>query len=150
MTLAATLRPVADQTSASIDIDASPDQVMAVIADLEHYPEWVDSMKSAEVLTSSAGKAETVRMVLDHPLVKDDYVLAYQWQPRTVRWHLVDGTLLKAMDGSYVLEQRGGGTTVTYTLAVDVNLPMIGMFRRKAEKTIIDGALKGLKRRVES
>jgi ribosome-associated toxin RatA of RatAB toxin-antitoxin module len=150
MTLAATLRPVADQTSASIDIDASPAQVMAVIADFEHYPEWVDSMKSAEVLSSSAGKAETVRMVLDHPLVKDDYVLAYQWQPSTVSWHLVEGTLLKAMDGSYVLEQRGGAATVTYTLAVDVNLPMIGMFRRKAEKTIIDGALKGLKRRVES
>ena len=150
MTLAATLRPVADQTSASIDIDASPAQVMAVIADFEHYPEWVDSMKSAEVLTSSAGKAETVRMVLDHPLVKDDYVLAYQWQPSTVSWHLVEGTLLKAMDGSYVLEQRGAATTVTYTLAVDVNLPMIGIFRRKAEKTIIDGALKGLKRRVES
>jgi ribosome-associated toxin RatA of RatAB toxin-antitoxin module len=150
MTLAATLRPVADQTTASIDIDAAPAQVMAVIADFEHYPEWVDSMKSAEVLSSSAGKAETVRMVLDHPLVKDDYVLAYQWQPSTVSWHLVEGTLLKAMDGSYVLEERGGATTVTYTLAVDVNLPMIGMFRRKAEKTIIDGALKGLKRRVES
>jgi ribosome-associated toxin RatA of RatAB toxin-antitoxin module len=150
MTLAATLRPVADQTTASIDIDAAPAEVMAVIADLEHYPEWVDSLKSAEVLTSSAGKAETARMVLDHPLVKDDYVLAYQWQPSTVTWHLVEGTLLKAMDGSYVLEQRGDGTTVTYNLAVDLNLPMIGMFRRKAEKSIIDGALKGLKRRVES
>ena len=141
---------MADQTSASIDIDAAPAQVMDVIADLEHYPEWVDSLKSAEVLTSSAGKAETARMVLDHPLVKDDYVLAYQWQPSTVSWHLVEGTLLKAMDGSYVLEQRGDGTTVTYNLAVDVNLPMMGMFRRKAEKAIIDGALKGLKRRVES
>ena len=150
MTLEATLRPVADQTSASIDIDAAPAQVMDVIADLEHYPEWVDSLKSAEVLTSSAGKAETARLVLDHPLVKDDYVLAYQWQPSTVSWHLVEGTLLKAMDGSYVLEQRGDGTTVTYNLAVDVNLPMMGMFRRKAEKAIIDGALKGLKRRVES
>jgi len=150
MTLEATLRRVADQTSASIDIDAAPAQVMDVIADLEHYPEWVDSLKSAEVLTSSAGKAETARMVLDHPLVKDDYVLAYEWQPSTVSWHLVEGTLLKAMDGSYVLEQRGDGTTVTYNLAVDVNLPMMGMFRRKAEKAIIDGALKGLKRRVES
>jgi hypothetical protein len=28
-------------------------------------------------------------------------------------------------------------------------MPMIGMFKRKAEKTIIEGALKGLKRRVE-
>ena len=140
---------MADQTSASIDIVASPGEILTVIADFEHYPEWVDSMKSAEVLTSAGGQAQTVRMVLDHNLVKDDYVLAYDWQPTKVNWHLVEGTLLKAMDGSYELQPKGAGTTVTYRLSVDVNLPMIGLFKRKAEKTIIDGALKNLKKRVE-
>ena len=71
---------MADQTSASIDIAASPAEIMKVIADFERYPEWVDSMKSAEVLTTAGAQAETVRMVLDHSLVKDDYVLAYDWQ----------------------------------------------------------------------
>ena len=140
---------MADETSASIDIAAAPDEIMQVIADFEHYPEWVDSMKSAEVLTSAGGRAETVRMVLDHNLVKDDYVLAYDWQPTKVSWHLVEGTLLKAMDGSYELQPKAGGTTLTYRLSVDMNLPMIGLFKRKAEKTIIDGALKNLKKRVE-
>ncbi len=140
---------MADLTSASIDIDAPPEAVLAVIADFEHYPEWVDSMKLAEVLTSEAGQPKTVRMVLDHALVKDDYVLAYDWTPGLVSWKLQQGTLLKAMDGSYRLAAAGSGTTVTYTLKVDVNMPMIGMFKRKAEKTIIDGALKGLKKRVE-
>src|SRR5215210_8943610 len=122
---------------------------MAVIADFERYPEWVDAMTSAEVLTRSGTKAKTVRMVLDHSLVKDDYVLAYEWQPAKVSWQLVHGTLLKAMDGAYELEPKDGHTTVTYHLAVDVNLPMIGLFKRRAEKTIIDGALKNLKKRVE-
>lgn len=140
---------MADQTSASINIAAKPDQVMAVIADFEHYPYWVDSMKSAEVLTSAAGKPKTVRMVLDHTLVKDNYVLTYDWKPRAVSWKLIEGRLLKAMDGSYVLKANGSGTTVTYTLTVDINMPMISMFKRTAEKTIIDGALKGLKKRVE-
>ena len=140
---------MANQTSASIDIAAPPEAVMAVIADFEHYPEWVDSMKSAQVLTSAAGKPKTVRMVLDHSLVKDDYVLEYAWQDQQLSWKLVKGSLLKAMDGSYLLKPKGSGTTVTYTLTVDVNMPMIGMFKRKAEKTIIDGALKGLKKRVE-
>ncbi len=140
---------MADLTSASIDIAAPPNEVMAVIADFEHYPEWVDAMKSAEVLTSEAGRPRTVRMVLDHALVKDDYVLAYDWSPSLVSWRLQEGTLLKAMDGSYELVPAGSGTTVTYTLKVDVNMPMIGMFKRRAEKTIIDGALKGLKKRVE-
>lgn len=140
---------VADQTSASIDITASPDAVLAVLADFASYPEWVDSMKSAEVLTTVSGQAKTVRMVLDHALVKDDYVLGYTWKPDRVSWKLIEGKLLKAMDGSYALKPTGSGTTVTYTLKVDVNMPMIGMFKRKAEKTIIDGALNGLKKRVE-
>ena len=140
---------MADLTSASIDIDATPDEIMEVIADFERYPEWVDAMKSAEVLTRSGTKAKTVRMVLDHSLVNDDYVLDYDWQPTVVSWKLVEGTLLKAMDGSYALQPKGSSTTVTYQLKVDVNMPMIGLFKRKAEKTIIDGALKNLKKRVE-
>ena len=88
-------------------------------------------------------------MVLDHSVVSDDYVLAYDWRPDGVSWRLVEGTLLKAMDGAYELAPTGGGTTVTYHLTVDVRLPMIGLFKRKAEKTIIDGALKNLKLRVE-
>lgn len=140
---------MADQTSGSIDIAAPPEAVMAVISDVEQYPAWVDSMSSAEVLTAEDGRPETVRMVLDHPVVKDDYVLRYTWAPALVSWRLVEGHLLKTMDGSYAVEPRGAGSTVTYRLTVDANLPMIGMFRRKAEKTIIDGALRGLKRRVE-
>jgi ribosome-associated toxin RatA of RatAB toxin-antitoxin module len=140
---------VADQTSASIDIAASPAEIMAVIADFEHYPEWVDSMKSAEVLTAENGKAKTVRMELDHSLVKDRYVLSYDWRPDKVTWHLVEGSLLRAMDGAYELAPKGPVTTVTYQLTVDVNMPMIGLFKRKAEKTIVDGALKNLKKRVE-
>jgi hypothetical protein len=67
-----------------------------------------------------------------------------------VSWTLVKGQIQKAQEGSYALIGRGGSTTVTYSLAVDLNIPMIGMLRRKAEKVIIDTALKGLKRRVEA
>ncbi len=140
---------VADQTSASIDIAASPTEIMAVIADFERYPEWVDSMKSAEVLTTEDNRAKTVRMELDHNLVKDRYVLSYDWSPNRVTWKLVEGTLLRAMDGAYELVAKGPTTAVTYHLTVDINMPMIGLFKRKAEKTIVDGALKNLKKRVE-
>ena len=68
------------------------------------------------------------------------------------RWPLGEldkGQIQKAQNGSYALVGTAGRTTVTYSLAVDLNIPMIGMLRRKAEKVIIDTALKGLKRRVE-
>ena len=41
------------------------------------------------------------------------------------------------------------GTRVSYELAVGTRLPMIGMLKRRAEKTIIETALKGLKARAE-
>ena len=142
---------MAERTESSITIAASPDQVMAVIADFEAYPDWNDEVKQVEILSvyEDSDQPAEVRFVLDAGVIKDDYVLEYSWKPQQLSWKLVEGSLLKAMDGSYVLKPKGTGTTVTYTLTVDVNMPMIGMFKRKAEKTIIDGALKGLKKRVE-
>lgn len=59
--------------------------------------------------------------------------------------------MLRGMDGAYELVRRGDGTTeVTYRLAVEISIPMIGMLKRKAEKVIIDTALKGLQKRVEA
>ena len=143
---------MADQASSTITIDADAAAVMAVIADFEHYPEWSGYIKTAEVVTTeSDGRAKEVHFVLDAGVVKDDYVLGYDWDgDQQVKWTLVRGKALKSMDGSYVLSPSGDGTEVTYRLSVDLNLPMIGMFKRKAEKVIMDTALKELKKRVES
>ena len=143
---------MADQTTSSIVIDATAAEVMAVIADFPAYPEWAQGMKQAEVVEEGAdGRADKVHFELEATPIKDSYTLAYDWQgDSAVRWNLVEGKMLKAMEGAYELRPSGGGTEVTYRLAVDLSIPMIGMLRRKAEKVIIDTALKGLKKRVES
>jgi len=150
---AGNLPGMAEATSSSITIAAPPERVMAVIADFAAYPEWADQINAVEVLApGSAGRAERVRFTMDAGAIKDSYTLDYTWAPdgRSVSWTLVKGQIQKAQDGSYALAGRGDSTTVTYSLAVDLNIPMIGMLRRKAEKVIIDTALKGLKRRVEA
>jgi hypothetical protein len=53
------------------------------------------------------------------------------------------------MEGAYTLRSRAGSTEVTYELEVDLTIPMIGMLKRKAERVVIDAALKGLKQQVE-
>ena len=58
--------------------------------------------------------------------------------------------LLRALDGAYVLDQRGDRTEVTYRLALDVSIPLIGMLKRRGERILIDTDLKGLRKRVES
>ena len=144
---------MAEQTSSSIVIDAPPADVMAVIADFESYPEWAKGVQVAEVTVPGAGgRAEQVHFALDVSPIKDEYTLAYDWDADCeVTWTLVEGNMLKALDGAYTLVDRGDGSTeVTYRLALDVSIPLIGMLKRKGEKILIDTALKGLKKRVES
>jgi len=142
-----------DQTESSIEINASPAEIMAVIADLAAYPEWSDGITSVEVLSvyEEDGRPADARFHLDSGPIRDDYELEYDWDGDTeVTWKLTKGDMVTAMDGMYRLTPSGDSTTVLYRLAVDVKIPMLGMIKRKAEKVIVDTALKGLKERVES
>ncbi len=144
---------MAEQTSSSIVVDAPPADVMAVIADFESYPEWAKGVQKAEVVEPGTGdRADQVYFALDVSPIKDEYTLAYDWDgDREVTWTLVEGNMLRALDGAYTLVDRGDGSTeVTYRLALDVSIPLIGMLKRKGEKILIDTALKGLKKRVEA
>jgi len=142
---------MADQSTQSIVIAAEPAAIMAVIGDFPAYPQWAGSVKSAEVLsTGPDGRAEQVKFLLDAGPVKDEYVLDYQWTgDQRVDWRLVRAQMQRSQQGSYVLVPRGPVTEVTYNLAVDLMIPMLGMLKRKAERVIMDTALKELKKRVE-
>ena len=146
---------MADRTESSIDIAAPAGAVLDVIADFEAYPEWAEEMKQATILSEDGdGWADEVEFQLDAGVVKDTYTLKYDWDidedgTGVVSWHLVQASMLKALDGSYTLVGAGDGTRVTYRLAVDIKVPMLGMLKRKAEKAIVDTALKELKKRVE-
>ncbi|MGZ4595493.1 MAG: SRPBCC family protein [Actinomycetes bacterium] len=144
---------MAERTESSISIDAAPAEIMGVIADFEAYPEWTGAVKEVEVRgTNSFGRAKQVWFNLDAGAIKDQYTLSYIWKGvNEVRWSLVEAEqILKTMDGAYLLGDNAEGlTVVTYQLAVDVRIPMLGMIKRKAEKVIIDTALKELKKRVE-
>jgi carbon monoxide dehydrogenase subunit G len=144
-----------DTSTRSITIAAPPDRIAAVISDFEHYPAWVGAVKSVDVVEEfEDGYASQVRFVLDAGVMSDEYTLAYEYADDLTRieWHLVEPSKMqKAQDGSYDIADNGDGTsTVTYTLSVDLAIGMLGMFKRKAEKMIMDTALNELKRRVES
>jgi ribosome-associated toxin RatA of RatAB toxin-antitoxin module len=144
---------MADQTTSSITVDAPASAVMDVIADFDAYPQWAKGVTKAETVAAFPdGRAKEVFFVLDVSPIKDEYTLSYQWDDdREVTWTLVEGKMLRALDGAYELRELGSGSTeVTYRLSLDVSIPLIGMLKRKGEKILIDTALKGLKKRVES
>lgn len=143
---------MADQSTQSIDIDAQPATVMAVIADFENYPTWAGSIQRAAVVETGAdGRARRVAFALSAGPVRDQYELDYTWHgDSSVEWTLASGQMMRAQDGRYQLEPTASGTHVTYWLSVDLAIPMLGLLKRKAERVVMDQALHELKKRVES
>jgi ribosome-associated toxin RatA of RatAB toxin-antitoxin module len=146
---------MADSSTQSIVIDATPARIAEAICDFARYPEWVSAVKAIEVLEEyEDGYASQVRFVIDAGVVSDEYILEYEYAEdiSRIEWHLVaPSKVQKAQVGSYdIMANDDGTSTVTYTLAVDLSIGMLGMFRRKAEKMVMDTALRDLKSRVES
>jgi ribosome-associated toxin RatA of RatAB toxin-antitoxin module len=143
---------VAQQTQSSIIVDAPAERVMAVIADLNTYPEWAGVKEARVLATFPDGRPREVEMTIDSGPIKDTYSIRYQWNgDQQVDWQLTESSVLRDLDGTYTVKDRADGTSeVTYRLMVDLTIPIIGTIKRKAEKAIVDTALKGLKKRVES
>jgi ribosome-associated toxin RatA of RatAB toxin-antitoxin module len=153
--VAGSLRCMTDSSTQSITIDAPPEQIAAVICNFAGYPDWVSAVREVEVLEEyEDGYASQVRFVVDAGVIADEYTLRYEYAEdiSRIEWQLVrPSAMQRRQDGSYDIVANDDGTsTVTYTLAVDLSMAMLGMFKRKAEKMIMDTALRDLKRRVEA
>ena len=149
---------MAEKVSDSVKINASPEQVMAVIANLEDYPNWSDGFTAVEIVSTHAdGAAKDAAFSINTPVGKDTYEIAYVWKgTESVSWTLNSDEagkpksgMMKKLDGTYRLTPDGDGTKVTYELEIDPKIPMMGFMKKKAASTIVDQALNGLKKRVE-
>lgn len=140
-----------ETVASTIDIDASPDKVMAVLLDIEAYPEWARSMKEAKILERDPeGRASKVEFKVAPGLLPNmRYVLSYSYTPEGLSWDYVEGDL-KDIRGSYTVRANDGASHVIYDLAIDPGkIPLPGFVKARAAREITRIALKELKKRVE-
>ncbi|HJE89597.1 MAG TPA: SRPBCC family protein [Dietzia timorensis] len=136
-------------------VNADLDTIMSTIADFDNYPDWVPAIRKTSIVsTDDAGRPARVDFVLIAGIVEDEYQLDYSWSEdgTEVRWSLSEPSILQTrQDGSYSLEpgERPGTTDVTYSIDVELTVEMLGRFRERAEKRIINAALEDLAARVE-
>jgi ribosome-associated toxin RatA of RatAB toxin-antitoxin module len=144
---------MAEQTTGSTEIAASPAEVMEVITDFAAYPEWA-GVKTAEVLKrDSKGRPAQVAMTVSQMGFDAGYTLAYTYAAKDggLSWTTLEASgSVKDIQGEYVLQPSEQRTEVTYNLTLELGISLPGFLRRQAEKTVISTALGGLKKRVES
>ena len=138
--------------TATIDIDAAAEDIFAVLADLESYPEWIPETRDVEIEdVDEDGYATASTMTMDVTVREVTYTLDYEWdEPDKVSWESRDGGDVKHISGHYELSMNDDGTThVEYMLSIDPGFPVPGFMLKRATKLIVSRGLKGLKKRVE-
>lgn len=142
---------MAERVQDTIDISATTDQIFEVLTDFESYPQWNPDIKEVEVREKGEdGLASEVWFKVDAKIKTVTYTLAYDYSsaPDSFSWDLKEGDI-KKLTGSYSFDEFDDVTEVTYEVEIDPGFPVPGFLRKQAEKQIVRGALKDLKKRVE-
>jgi ribosome-associated toxin RatA of RatAB toxin-antitoxin module len=140
---------MATSNSREVVIEASPEEIIDVIADVESTPSWSPQYQSAEVLESYPdGRPRRVKMKVKTAGITDEQVIEYTWTDNKVSWTLVSAGQLKAQDASYTLTPDGDKTKVKFDITVDLSVPMPGFILKRAMKGGVETATDGLRKQV--
>jgi carbon monoxide dehydrogenase subunit G len=132
-----------------IVIEASPEEILDVIGDLDSVTEWSPPHQSVEILEKDTnGRPLKVKMRVKAAGITDEQVVAYTWTKNKVSWTLVSSGQQRSQDASYTLTPDGDKTRVVFEISVDPVVPLPGFVLKRAVKGTIDTGTKGLRDRV--
>lgn len=136
---------MAASVSDRFDIDATPEQVMRALKDVERIPEWSSAHKSVEVLTrDDDGRPLRIRMTLSLLGFSDTQTIEHSWTESSTSWTLVDSAMQRSQDGEYALEPTERGTRVHVTMSLEPKVPVPGFVLKRGQKHAVDAVRKGL------
>jgi ribosome-associated toxin RatA of RatAB toxin-antitoxin module len=140
---------MATSDSREVVIEASPDEILDVIADVESTPSWSPQYQSCEVLDAyDDGRPRQVKMKIKTAGISDEQVVEYTWSDDSVSWTLVSAGQLKAQDASYTLTPQADKTKVTFDITIDLSVPLPGFVLKRAMKGAMETATDGLRKQV--
>ena len=144
---------MSEPSSNSTTVEAPATEVSAVLADLEKYPTWTSAIKKVEVHDrDSDNRPTSVTVTVDAGVLKDRAKLSYDWSnfPTEISFSLDEADMMTEMTGKYLIKDNGDDTTtVTYSLATQISMPVPDLMRRKVEMSTIDATLSQLKKKIE-
>ena len=141
-----------DTATRTVEVDASYDEVLRTIRDVESQTEWIPEILEAELLEvyEDDDLPATARFKASATVGTDEYTLSFEHPDDGMSWTMVKGRLQTGQEGRYTLAALGPTrTAVTYELTIHHNLPLPGFIRNRVIKGLVDSTLKGLEQRVE-
>ena len=144
-----------DELNVTRVIEADPAACHELVADVEGYPGWARDLKEVTVdERDDQGRPQRATFRVAAMGRSATYTLEYDHSsaPTAISWKLVSGDIVRRLDGEYRFDQapdRPGHTEVSYSLAVELAIPLPGFVKRRAEGRIMHAALDDLQARLE-
>lgn len=140
---------MATKDSREVVIEATPEQILDVIADVEATPTWSPQYQKAEVLDRyDNGRPKQVKMTVKAAGLTDEQVIEYTWGDDSVSWTLISANQLKSQDAGYTLTPEGDKTRVKFDIAIDLSVPLPGFILKRTMKGGVETATDGLRKQV--
>jgi hypothetical protein len=130
-------------------IEATPDEILEVLYDLESLTEWSSAHQEVEILSrDEEGRPKRSRQVVKIVGINDEQVLEYSVEDDGVSWTLESSKQQRAQEGRYILTPEGDATRVRFELTVDPTVPLPGFLVKRGAKGLMETATDGLRKRV--
>jgi ribosome-associated toxin RatA of RatAB toxin-antitoxin module len=140
---------MATSDSREVTIEASPEEILDVIADVESTPSWSSQYQRAEVLEAyDDGRPKRVKMRVKSAGITDEQVVEYTWTDNKASWTLISAGQLKSQDASYTLTPDGDKTKLKFDITIDLSVPLPGFVLKRVMKGAMETATDGLRKQV--
>jgi uncharacterized protein YndB with AHSA1/START domain len=133
-----------------VDIEATPEAVWAVLADVERWPEWTVSMTLVRRLEDGPfGVGSTARV--RQPRLPQAVYTVTEYEPGQSFTWAARSPGVTTTGGHHVVLREDGHATVRFTLdQTGVLAPLVGLFAARLARRYVTLECAGLKRRCES
>ena len=116
---------MATTDSREVTIEATPAEILDVIADVEATPTWSPQYSKSEILeTFPDGRPKQAKMTVKAAGITDEQVIEYTWTDSSVTWTLLSSSSMKAQDAGYTLTADGDQTRVRFDMTIDLSVPL--------------------------
>jgi ribosome-associated toxin RatA of RatAB toxin-antitoxin module len=137
--------------SKTVEVSASAESIMAIVADFESYPDWNEEIKGCWILARyDDGRPSQLRLDTSVQGMDGTYIQAvYYPGENQVQTVMQKGDLFKKQEQVFSVVEMGTTTLLTVDLDVEVTLPVPAPMVKKVVNDALDHLAENLKARAE-
>jgi ribosome-associated toxin RatA of RatAB toxin-antitoxin module len=138
--------------SKTVEVDASAEAIMVIVADFEAYPQWNEEIKGCWILARyDDGRPSQLRLDTSVQGMDGTYIQAvYYPGENQIQTVMQQGDLFSKQEQVFSVVAMGPTALLTVDLDVEITMPVPAMMVKKVVGDALDHLADNLKKRAEA